>query len=135
MSKKAKAKNSLPNADVGLGELEASVMNIVWKQKRATVKDVFIELYPKRRLAYTTIMTVMRRLAEKGILEQDRSSKTYYYTPRIDQDKMALGILESVLDKVVGDSTVDLIIDVIKNNTLSEEELVAFESELTKATG
>ena len=120
-------------ADTGLGELEASVMQVVWQQKKATVKDVFITLYPKRKLAYTTIMTVMRRLAEKGILEQDKSSKTYLYTPRIDQEKMALGIVESVLNKVMGGSAVELLIGVIENSDLTLDQLNEIESELAKA--
>jgi predicted transcriptional regulator len=88
-------------------------MQIIWQQKKVTVKDVFVELYPKRRLAYTTIMTVMRRLAEKGILDQDRRTRTYIYTPKIDQEKMALGIVENVLHKIMGGASVDLLISVI----------------------
>lgn len=130
MAKNTKAKDNSAVIDAGLGELEAHVMQIVWQQKKATVKDVFIELYPKRRLAYTTIMTVMRRLAEKGVLEQDRSTKTYLYTPKIDQERMAFSIVENVLSKVMGGSSIDLLIGIIENNELSEGELNAFESEL-----
>ena len=133
MAKSSKGKSNLQLADTGLGELEASVMQIVWQHKKATVKDVFMELYPKRRLAYTTIMTVMRRLAEKGVLEQDKSTKTYLYTPKVDQEKMALSIVDNVPNKVMSGSSVDLLIGVINNNELSEDELNAFEAELASA--
>lgn len=132
MTKSTKAKNGTAITDIGLGELEAGVMQVVWQQKKATVKDVFIELYPKRKLAYTTIMTVMRRLAEKGILDQDKSTKTYLYTPKIDREKMVLGIVENVLSKVMSGSTVDLIIDIIKNSDISDDDLQVFELELAK---
>ena len=135
MAKKQQVKDNSAIVDAGLGELEAHVMQIIWQQKKVTVKDVFVELYPKRRLAYTTIMTVMRRLAEKGILDQDRRTRTYIYTPKIDQEKMALGIVENVLHKIMGGASVDLLISVINNNKMSKDELVTFESELVKLSG
>ncbi|MBE0446711.1 MAG: BlaI/MecI/CopY family transcriptional regulator [Actinobacteria bacterium] len=134
MAKKQKVKNDSSIKGVGLGELEACIMQIIWQRGRVTVKDVFIDIYPKRRLAYTTIMTVMRRLTEKGILEQDRSTRTYFYTPKVDQEKMALVIVENVLNKVVSGSPVDLLISIIDSSKLSKSELKAFELELANST-
>ncbi len=86
----------------GLGELEADIMSVAWKLGTATVKDVFEELYPDKRLAYTTIMTVMSRLANKGILKQDRSGTAYIYTPNVSQLEMANTMINHVIDKVLG---------------------------------
>ena len=133
MARGAKEK-SKSVTDTGLGELEASIMQIVWGRKKATVKDVFIELYPKRKLAYTTIMTVMRRLAEKGILKQDKSAKTYVYTPVVGQQEMAQYIVDNVLNKVMSGSSVELIIGTIRNNTITIDELEEFEKELSAAS-
>lgn len=130
MARKAKAKETPALADIGLGELEAAVMRIIWDKNIDTVKDVFIELYPKRRLAYTTIMTVMRRLAEKGVLEQDRTTKTYYYKARVSRDEMAESMINSVVDKVLGEVRADTLIDIIKKHQFAEDDLRELEQRL-----
>lgn len=62
-----------------LGELELAIMRIAWGRKSVTVRDVVAVLNKKRPLAYTTVMTVMGRLAEKGLLVAEKSGKTYLY--------------------------------------------------------
>src|SRR3989454_503838 len=64
-----------------LGPLEAEVMDRLWKRRSATVRDIVVELARTRELAYTTVMTIMVRLHEKGLLERVRDGKTYVYRP------------------------------------------------------
>ena len=52
-----------------LGELESEIMEIIWRQKdTVSVKDITEVLGKKRQIAYTTVMTIMTRLANKGVL-------------------------------------------------------------------
>lgn len=70
-----------------LGPLEARVMRIVWSRKQSTVRDVHQELHAGgTRLAYTTVMTVMARLATKGLLSRKRVGKSFLYKVRIDEE-------------------------------------------------
>lgn len=62
-----------------LGPLEAEVMARLWRRGPATVRDVVVELTRDRDLAYTTVMTVMVRLKQKGLLQRERVGKTYLY--------------------------------------------------------
>jgi predicted transcriptional regulator len=62
-----------------LGDLEAAVMQVLWERGESTVRAVQAALQPTRPLAYTTVMTVMSRLAQKQILSVRRAGKTYYY--------------------------------------------------------
>lgn len=63
-----------------LGGLELAVMEIVWEKEPITVRDVLDSLRTQGRgLAYTTVMTIMGRLAEKGWLRADKQSRTYQY--------------------------------------------------------
>ncbi len=62
------------------GELEAAVMNLLWKGEKMTVRDVHEGLARQgTEVAYTTVMTVMSRLAAKGLLERDMRDGTYVY--------------------------------------------------------
>ena len=62
-----------------LGDLEAEIMDIMWRRSEATVRDVLGELAQRRELAYTTVMTVMARLADKGLLRRHLEGKAHWY--------------------------------------------------------
>lgn len=70
-----------------LGPLEAVVMERLWKRGSATVREVVDELGRTRALAYTTVMTIMTRLHEKGLLERARDGKTYVYRPAVSRQE------------------------------------------------
>lgn len=91
------AKNQIPTK---LGDLEADVMSAVWEKGEATVQDVKDALEAKRPLAYTTVMTVMTRLAEKGLLNRHKVGRAYVYTPASTQEKMAGSMLRSLVGRL-----------------------------------
>jgi predicted transcriptional regulator len=64
-----------------LGELERAVMQAVWDRGEASVRQVHQDLLPDRELAYTTVMTVMSRLADKGVLVREKRGRAYVYRP------------------------------------------------------
>lgn len=107
----------------GLGELEADIMSIVWKIGTASVKDVFEELYPEKRLAYTTIMTVMSRLANKSVLKQDRSSTAYAYTPNVSREDMAKAMINNVIDKVLDGNVAPALLLLLDRSDLDKSDI------------
>ena len=69
-----------------LHTLEAEVMEEVWRQERATVRQVLDALNSgQRKRAYTTVMTIMARLDKKGLLTRERVGKTDVYAPVLDR--------------------------------------------------
>ncbi|EGX61074.1 CopY family transcriptional regulator [Streptomyces zinciresistens K42] len=81
---------------VVLGALEGEVMRVCWgAEKPVTVRQVLDELNTDRTqpLAYTTVMTVMSRLAEKGVLNRAPQGRGYAYTPAV-ADEAALAVRE-----------------------------------------
>lgn len=117
----------------GLGELEAEIMRVVWKKGKATVKDVFEELYEDKRLAYTTIMTVMSRLAAKAILKQDRRTIPFVYAPAVGQEEMATSIVAQVVDKILGGAVEPLLSFLVRRGNVSEAELNRLRAEVKAA--
>jgi len=93
----------------GLGWLEADVLRVVWDRGEVTVRDVYEELRQNRRIAYTTVMSVLRNLAAKGLLEQDKSQAAYVYRPKVTDVQVAQGILDAVVVKIMGGNTEPLI--------------------------
>jgi predicted transcriptional regulator len=76
-------------APPALYELETEVMEEVWRQGRTNVRSVMEVLNKKRRKdrAYTTYMTIMARLARKGLLEREREGRTDAYWPRLTREE------------------------------------------------
>lgn len=72
-----------------LGELELDVMRVVWERGQVTVREVLNALTTKRPLAYTTILTIMSRLAEKRLLLTDKEGKTYHYYAAFTEKELA----------------------------------------------
>lgn len=65
-----------------MGPLELEVMNSVWRRRKATVRQVLDDLQQaRRRLAYTTVMTTMTRLTEKGLLLRNKQGRAFVYRP------------------------------------------------------
>jgi predicted transcriptional regulator len=79
------ARSRTPTAPPVLHELEAEIMEEVWRQGQATVKEVMEALNRKAKppRAYTTYMTVMRRLNDKGLLDRTRTGRQDTYAPRL----------------------------------------------------
>lgn len=84
-----------------LGPLESEVMEAVWDHGDATVRDVHATLARRRRIAYTTVMTTMGRLAGKGLLTRDTSGVAHRYRAALSRDDYAQTTVHSVVDWLV----------------------------------
>ena len=87
-----------------LHELEASIMDVVWSRKLAAfaVSDVLAVLEKQREIAYTTVMTTVARLHDKGLLERERDGKRYLYSPKFTREQFLESTARTVLDEAVG---------------------------------
>ncbi|NPV71995.1 MAG: BlaI/MecI/CopY family transcriptional regulator [Firmicutes bacterium] len=81
-----------------LGGLEAEIMTEVWSCGRCTVRDIHDRLRSRKDLAYTTVMTVMGRLAQKGLLNREMVEGVYYYEPAMSRDEFEGSVAAEVLD-------------------------------------
>ncbi len=99
-----------------LGELESQVMEIVWARGETTVREVHESITRKRPLAYTTIMTVMTRLAEKGVLRRKLANGAYVYRPAEPRAAFEAGaasrLLKDALDSY-GDTAIASFVDLL----------------------
>ncbi len=81
-----------------LGELESEIMEIIWADSPLTVKRVLYFIQKKRPYAYTTIMTVMNRLANKGLLIRSKKGQAFIYSPLQSREEFIRGTVEKILD-------------------------------------
>lgn len=81
-----------------LGDLEADIMENVWQMNRVTVREIYEKLRLERGIAYTTVMTIMGRLAEKNLLQKETAGNAYLYTPTISREEFTQNVVNQVLD-------------------------------------
>ena len=84
-----------------LGPLEAEIMDVVWDTGEVTVRDVHRLLESSRPLAYTTVMTTLGRLADKGLVKRIEDQPAHRYTALITREQYARSTVKSVVDWLV----------------------------------
>lgn len=105
-----------------LGETEMEVLHHVWKLKEATVKDVRKLILENREVAYTTIMTVMKNLADKGYLKYRKDGVTYVYSPALEPESVRFNLVNDLVKKVFSGSPKSLVQTLVQNEDISEDE-------------
>lgn len=87
-----------------LGDLEAETMEAIWARPAGagtTVRDVFEQLYSRRRIAYTTVMNTMARLARKGLLRVEKDDQAYVYRPTFTEEEFISRFVGRILEDLL----------------------------------
>jgi predicted transcriptional regulator len=111
------------NPLAALGGTEMEVLRHVWALGRASVRDVHDRVQADRPLAYTTVMTVMKNLAEKGYLRYEAEGTAYLYSAARPPEEVQGSVLSGILDKVFGGSAPDLVQTLVQREALSAADL------------
>ena len=92
-------KHTKGSAFSGIGPLEADILAIVWERdpQAVSVRDVYERLLRERRIAYTTVMSVMANLHKKGLLARDDSGKAFLYSAAVPGDEVAGNVLDDIV--------------------------------------
>jgi predicted transcriptional regulator len=94
----ARRKHSLSKV---LGPLEAEIMEVVWDQGEVTVRDVHDTIAEDRSIAYTTVMTTLGRLSDKGFLKRREAHPAHRYSAVVTREQYARSTVKSVVDWLV----------------------------------
>ena len=105
-----------------LGETEMEVLRHVWQLKSATVAQVQKRILTSRQVAYTTIMTVMKKLSDKGYLSYEKDGATYVYSAARSQEDVQQSLITNLIDQAFEGSSAALIQTLVKKEALSEKE-------------
>ena len=106
-----------------LTEQELEIMKVVWELPTATVRDVYEALLRRRKIAYTTVMTMMNILEEKGYLKKQAGEKAHVYRPAQAKAKVIRSMVQEFVERVFNGSAEPLLVHLVKDRHLSPEEL------------
>lgn len=102
-----------------LAPLELECMNTLWPLGEATVREIREQLIERRPRAYTTIMTVMDRLARKGVVERRQVKHAYIYRPNLSQADARAHALSQILENFFGGSREELLAEMGAASTIA----------------
>jgi BlaI family penicillinase repressor len=102
---------------------ELAIMKVVWRLDRpATVRDVYEALRRQRAVAYTTVMTMMNILEEKGYLKKARVEKAFLYRPARPRHQVVGAMVRDFVDRVFDGASNALLLHLAKDERLSDRE-------------
>ena len=111
------------NKLIRITEAEWEVMAVVWDRTPVAASTVVDVLQDRKQWTLATVRTLLRRLVNKGALEQAVNGRRYIYTPLISMAECVRQESESFLDRVLGRSPSAAILHLVKRADLSKEDI------------
>ena len=106
-----------------LTNAELEIMHVVWELDGGTVRQVYEILNQQRPLAYTTVMTMMNILEEKGHLTRRKEGRAYRYQPVRPKSQVISGMVDDFVGRVFEGSAAPLVVSLVKDKKLSKKDL------------
>ena len=106
---------------ISFTERELDVMTVLWSRGSATVSEVQASLYD--RLAYTTVLTVLRTLEGKGYVSHKGEGRAHRFTPKVKREDAGTSTLRRILTTVFGGSPELLLTNLVNDQNLSPQEI------------
>lgn len=107
---------------LSLTTCEAEVMNVVWSQPAVTVQDV-VDAIP-RPLAYTTVMTTMKILEDKGFIERgEKRGRAYVYRPLVSCESASRSTMSELANRFFDGSVKSMMLSMIKTEQIAAADL------------
>ena len=101
---------------------ELAIMKVVWGKKEATVREVYETLRERRRIAYTTVMTMMKILQEKGYLTKVAQDRAHVYTATRPRQQVVGAMVKDFVDRVFDGAASGLLVHLAKDGRLTSDE-------------
>jgi predicted transcriptional regulator len=114
-----------------LTDHELRLMEVLWERGRGTVADVVGALAPPP-LAYSTVLTTLRTLEQKGYIAHEEDGRAYVYEPVVARDEAAKSAMHHLLDRFFGNSPGALAVTLLDGTPLSDDDAAAIQRMLAR---
>jgi BlaI family transcriptional regulator, penicillinase repressor len=108
---------------ITLTEQELEIMKIVWGRESVTVRDVYEALLERRKVAYTTVMTMLKILERKQYLKKTQADRAYVYRPAQPQRQVIGDMVRDFVNRVFNGSAEPLLVHLVEEHDLSRKDL------------
>jgi BlaI family transcriptional regulator, penicillinase repressor len=101
---------------------ELAIMKVVWDLEPATVRDVYERLRARRDVAYTTVLTMMKILEQKGYVTRERAERAFVYRAARPRQQVLGGMVREFIDRVFDGASRPMLLHLVKQTKLSDKE-------------
>ena len=115
-----------------LGPLQEKIMEAVWAKGRATVKEVWLHIDPRKEMAYTTFLSAMQKLEKEGWLKHTAEGKAHVYYPVMTLQKEGGRSLKQLMQRVFQGNPMMLFQQLLEDTNISEDELIELKKLIDK---
>jgi len=109
---------------------ELRLMNVLWDKERATVREVVAALSGAGRPAYSTVLTMLRILEDKGYARHEKRGRAFVYVPVLGRDQARRSAIQRLVSQLFDDSPGSLVLNVIEHDDVDEKELARLRERL-----
>jgi len=104
-------------------ESELEILQVLWRNNIATVREVHEVLSKTKDVGYTTTLKLMQIMHEKGLVKRDESTRTHVYQSAVNRENTQKHMLNRMIDSLFGGSTTQLVLQALGENKATPEEL------------
>jgi BlaI family transcriptional regulator, penicillinase repressor len=104
-------------------ESELEILQVLWRNNSATVREVHEELSKTKDVGYTTTLKLMQIMNEKGLVKRDESTRTHVYQSAVNRENTQKHMLNRMIDSLFGGSSTQLVLQALGENKATPEEL------------
>jgi BlaI family transcriptional regulator, penicillinase repressor len=110
--------------EMKLGDLELQILNVLWERGGAsTVREVLDALPGSPKPMYTTVLTMMRLMHEKGYLDRSEKGRAHVYSARLREQRIKRSLVRTLIDTAFRGSAEALLVRLLEEEKLSQAEL------------
>ena len=106
---------------------ELEILKVIWQRGEATVREVYRELAAQRKIAYTTVLTMMGILEQKGHLKKTAGERAYIYSPTKPQQQVVRSMVREFVHRVFNGSARPLLVHLLEDPHTDPSELAEME--------
>ena len=102
---------------------ELEIMKVVWQKGEATVRDVYEDLLERRKIAYTTVLTMLNVLETKGHLRKRQDDRAFVYRPTKPEATVVRSMVREFVDRLFDGAAEPLVVHLLKDRHFTRKEL------------
>lgn len=116
-------------------EAELEILQVLWQDGPATVREVHEKLAEKRDIGYTTTLKNMQNMVQKGMLSRNEKTRSHIYEASLKQEATQQMLLDRFMDSAFGGSAMNLVMQALGNRKTSKAELQKIKALINKLEG
>lgn len=110
--------------DYELGEAELAVLRVLWDFGPQTVREAMTHMHDRgRKVAYTTVLTFLTRLEQKGFVTSDKADLAYIYRAKVSRENVTRSRVRSLIEQLYDGATGPMVLQLIENGRFTSDEI------------